>query len=66
MSFDEWLGEIENFSTREERLWAEFDCAYFGESIKRKKLMDWLRAAYEVGYNDGASPAHRLTQEEIG
>lgn len=57
MTFDEWLEEMEVYSTREERLWSEFDGAYFAESIKRKRMMDWLRAAYEIGRQDGVENA---------
>lgn len=44
MSFSEWLNEIENYSTRFERLLDEF------EEVKDvQKLLRWLEAAYEVG-----------------
>lgn len=53
MSFDDWLDEIEGFSDREERLWTDFNCTYFATSHNRKKLLDWLRGAYEAGHESG-------------
>lgn len=45
MTFDEWLDEIENFGLRRERL---------GEELPESDvLIKWLRAAYEVGYEQG-------------
>ena len=45
-AFDAWLSEIENFSTRKERLYEDF------HDLSNKKmdtLMLWLRASYEIG-----------------
>ena len=44
MTFEEWLGEIENFSSRSERLYEDFL-----EVKDLAKLRMWLEAAYEVG-----------------
>jgi hypothetical protein len=44
----EWLNEIENYSTRCERLYEEFT-----EVKDLKKLRVWLEAAYKVGYQNG-------------
>lgn len=47
MTFDEWLDEIENYSARWERLYCELpDCDEY-------TLTKWLRAAYEVGCDQG-------------
>lgn len=48
MTFDEWLDEVENFSSRAERLLAEFEYAEDGH-----RFIKWLKAAYDVGYNAG-------------
>lgn len=45
MTFDEWLDEIEVFSSRYERL--------AGDLPVSDTLINWLRAAYEVGYEEG-------------
>lgn len=48
MKFEEWLYEIENFSTRLERLMEEVDTTEgYGRLIK------WLEAAYNVGLEEG-------------
>jgi hypothetical protein len=45
-AFDEWLDEIEVFSARWERLYSDFPTL---DENERKRLLIWLRAAYEVG-----------------
>ena len=52
MTFQEWLDEIEVYSDREERLVSEFP-SLCSVSYDKKRLMDWLRAAYDVGYEEG-------------
>lgn len=52
MTFDEWLGEIEVYSSRHERLYADFE-NLSNEDIKT--LMKWLEAAYNVGYEEGGN-----------
>ena len=50
MTFDEWLDEIEVFSSRYERLISDLpDMDY----EQRSNLLVWLRAAYEVGVEHG-------------
>ena len=45
MTFEEWLDEIENYGSRQERLGEELPIS--------DTLIQWLRAAYEVGYEQG-------------
>ena len=45
---NEWLDEIEAFSLRRERLYEDFP-----EVEDKEKLLKWLEAAYNVGYEDG-------------
>ena len=54
MTFKEWLHEIENFSTRSERL---IDDLAGYQSGDEDIVYKWLKAAYDVGYEAG---------EEIG
>lgn len=44
MTFNNWLSEIENFSSRAERLYDDFI-----EVKDLAKLRMWLKAAYEAG-----------------
>ena len=48
MIMDEWLDEIEVFSLRRERLYEDFP-----EVKDKEKLLKWLEAAYNVGFEDG-------------
>ena len=48
MTFEDWFDEIENFSVRSERLYEDFR-----EVKDMKKLVTWLEAAYNVGYDAG-------------
>ena len=45
VTFEEWLDEIEIFSSRYERLAADLPVS--------DALINWLRAAYDVGYEQG-------------
>ena len=45
MKFEEWLDEIECYGSRQERLGEELPVS--------DALIKWLRAAYEVGYEQG-------------
>ena len=45
MKFEEWLDEIECYGSRQERLGEELPVS--------DVLINWLRAAYEVGYEQG-------------
>lgn len=47
---DEWLDEIEVFSLRRERLYEDFP-----EVEDMEKLLKWLEAAYNVGYNNATN-----------
>lgn len=61
MTFDEWLGETENYSLRIERLYEELDYIAGTKSTDDKsfrnkvKMLSWLKAAYDVGYEQGKS-----------
>jgi hypothetical protein len=55
MTFDEWLDEIENFATRRERLNEDVDfaavmCGNLSHNLARRRMYEWLEAAYNVGY----------------
>jgi hypothetical protein len=50
MTFDEWLDEIEVFSSRYERLISDLPDMTFEE---RNRLLVWLNAAYDVGVEYG-------------
>jgi hypothetical protein len=46
-SFDDWFYEIEIFSTRSERFFADIEC---GDPLeKQKKLIEWLTIAWQLG-----------------
>ena len=45
LTFEEWLNEIECYGSRQERLGEELPVS--------DALIKWLRAAYEVGYEQG-------------
>lgn len=52
MTFEEWLNETENFSTREDRLRDDFGCGLpYGTDTSC--LLQWLKAAYWEGYAQG-------------
>ena len=46
MKFEDWFYEAENFSLRSERFYD--DLCFFGE-FKPERIVEWLKAAYEVG-----------------
>jgi len=50
MTLNDWLREVEAFSTRGERLHRTF--AHM-DMHDWKALMEWLEAAYEAGYQEG-------------
>ena len=69
MTFEEWLNEIENFSTRIERLESEVDFASvmtgnMSHNLARKRMYDWLEATYKVGYEAGATEKFPPEAEE--
>ena len=47
MTFQEWLDEIEVYGARWERLRCDIP------DVDSVILMQWLRAAYDVGYEEG-------------
>lgn len=62
MTFEEWFNEIENYSLRGERFYLDLDV--FGEKFMEdglyvmnidayEPILKWLKAAYEVGYEEG-------------
>jgi hypothetical protein len=58
MDFDEWLNEIENSSTRRERINDEVDLAKvmtgrMSHNLARRRLYAWLEHAYISGYENG-------------
>lgn len=58
MIFDEWLNEIENTSTRRERINEEVDLAAvmtgnMSHNLARRRLYAWLEYAYTSGYENG-------------
>ena len=60
MTFEGWLNEIENLSTRIERLEEDVDFAavmmgIMSHNLARRRMYDWLEAAYKVGYEAGAT-----------
>lgn len=49
--FDDWFDELEGYSYRSERFYDDFD---FAAKTKNYDLMkQWLRTAYQMGYNEG-------------
>jgi hypothetical protein len=51
MKFNEWLSEVEIYSTREERFKED---ALFTDAEHRVQIMKkWLEAAYNMGYDHG-------------
>lgn len=50
MTFEQWLNEIEAFSSRLERLYEDLN-DYQGDNIEI--ITQWLKAAYNVGYEAG-------------
>jgi hypothetical protein len=49
--FDEWFNELVGFSFRSEWFYDDFD--HSTETKDYKKIVEWLRTAYEVGYEEG-------------
>ena len=54
MTFDEWLNEIENYSSRRERMNEDVDFAAvmlgnLSHNLARRRMYQWLEAAYDVG-----------------
>ncbi len=51
MKFEDWFNQVENFSLRSERFYAELE-AYKNGYISESSFIDWLKAAYYVGHRD--------------
>jgi hypothetical protein len=51
MNFDEWFNELVGFSFRSEWFYDDFD--HVAKTNDYKKIVEWLRTAYEVGYGEG-------------
>lgn len=49
--FDDWFNEIENYSSRSERFFAEIANNYM---LPSKNLVEWLKAAYTAGFDAGS------------
>jgi len=47
--FDDWFYELEGFVFRSERFWDDF------ESKNRDSVLEWMRTAYQMGYEEGQS-----------
>ena len=45
--FDNWFYELEGFHIRSERFWGDY------ESKDRDAMMEWMRTAYQMGYENG-------------
>lgn len=50
--FYEWFEEIEGYSMRYERFWDDFD--YAKDSKDNQSIVEWLRSAFQVGYEQGS------------
>ncbi len=55
MTFDEWFNELEVFSMRGERFLNDLDHHVEGSEGSNKRMIEWLRAAYKVGLEQGKS-----------
>ena len=50
MTFDEWYYEPEGFGARFERFYSDLDM-YAMDMVDTGRIKQWLKAAYEVGYD---------------
>lgn len=57
MTLTEWLEETENFSLRIERFINDCDHHREGSTGSNERMIAWLRAAYQVGYEQGKKDA---------
>jgi hypothetical protein len=58
MDFDEWLSEVENSSTRRERINDEVNFAAvmtgnMSHNLARRRMYAWLEYAYNAGIENG-------------
>jgi len=49
--FEEWFNELVGFSFRSEWFYEDFD--YAAKTNDYKKIVEWLKSAYKVGYEEG-------------
>ena len=49
--FEEWFNELVGFSFRSEWFYEDFD--YAAPTKDYKKMIEWLKTAYEMGYKEG-------------
>ena len=59
MTFDEWMNEVEITGTRYDRFYEEFL-----SHQPNDHLMEWLRAAYQMGLEHNAAEVERLKEYE--
>lgn len=52
-TFTDWLEETENYGLRIERFINDCDHHREGSTHSNERMIQWLRAAYEVGFKDG-------------
>lgn len=53
MKFEDWFNEIELYSMRSERFFNDLEHHVTTSSGSAKRMIEWLRAAYDVGYQQG-------------
>ncbi len=58
-TFTEWLEETEVFGLRIERFISDCDHHSAGSTGSNERMIAWLRAAYEVGYQHGHNAGGR-------
>lgn len=51
MKFNEWLSEVESYSTREDRF--KEDVLFTDAEHRVQVVKKWLEAAYNMGHDDG-------------
>ena len=49
--FDEWFNELVGFSFRSEWFYDDFD--HSAKTNDYKKIVEWLKTAYDVGHEEG-------------
>jgi len=55
MTFNEWFCEQEIFNVRCERFYEDLDNFRIDSDEAENCILDWMKAAYEVGYENGKS-----------
>ena len=49
VNFDDWFNELENYSLRSERFYAQLD-AIKEQELRQRFVMRWMEVAWEQGY----------------